>query len=152
MHEIVSLCWEDLTYEAETEGKLFPVWAKTGRRRKTLLLPIHKHAGRLLIDRCQQSARRRRRAPTGPIFIGPTGEPLTYQWVNRVFRQIAASAGFKRIFRYDLLAAYADHLMATDGLTELDLVDVLGLTRHDQVRRLLEIHRSWRFSQKARER
>jgi integrase len=149
--EIVSLRWEQVTWEAEPEGRLFTAVVKVYRRGRRLEIPVHANAATDLARLLRISTGGRDRPAEGPVF--PSPDPvrthLTVREAQNILQRAAQAAGFPGLTLHDLKAAFADHLLTNYSLTEFELTNVLGYGEHKNVRDLLKHHRSWRLNEKA---
>lgn len=149
--EIAFLRWQQLEWEQEPDGKLFPVWVRCRRRKLELRLPVHFNALpilRRLYALAQQSTDR---TPQGSVFrtLRQPYRRLSLREAREILERALERADFAGASILDLRAAFADHLNTKYGVTRLELTEILGYGEHKHVRHLLEGHHSWYLNQKA---
>jgi integrase len=147
--EIVSLSWEEITWERHPEGKLFPVAVSCSRRGEQLELPVHANAAPDLAELYRRTRRSLDRVPEGPVFrqLRFPGDRLSVREAQDILTRAGVEAGCGRVSLVDLRAAFAFHLMTTHDVTILELTTILGYGKHKQSRTLVRHHQAWKLNQ-----
>jgi integrase len=150
--EIVSLSWEQMLWEDPRPDSPFTAWVRCSRDGRQLSLPVHRRAAEPLSLLYAMTKRIMNRQPEGRVFRALRGpyEPLGYRSAKEILDEALAKKEL-RATRGDLLAAFADYLMAAHGCTVPDLAVILGYKQAESVQRLLRTHRAWRLNRKADE-
>jgi len=137
--EIVHLRWQDLNTELTTSGHygLTAAVHRGGRRMHVFLPPPASTEIEALADSLGQSI------PTmsGPVLSvrSTPGRPLSYRAARDVVDAACRSVGLPPMDSASLRAACA-HWLRSQGLSDHEVADVLGLTRVRSVDRLLQRH------------
>ncbi len=123
--EVRKLGWEGLQWEQGPEGKIFPIWAPVQRRGLDLLLPVHRIAWAPLLSLYKLYERSAGQTPHGPIFRSLQAPflGLGEREVKYIVDGVLTTAGFRRVPLEDLRAAFADHLLNTQPVDELQLTE-----------------------------
>ena len=146
--EIVSLRWEQLTWDGVPSGKLFPLAVSCNRREKELSLPVHVNAVADLAELYRRVERSVQGRPQGPVFCESHYPHLQLgvREGQKILARALRRAGLPSAGLQDLKAAFADHLSATHGITDLELTEILGYGEHKHVRQLLRHHKAVRLN------
>ncbi len=140
--EALGLCWQDVDLEARTlavrcqlqrvDGKPALVEPKTPQSRRTLALPalavdaLRRHRIRQLEERLWAGSRWQEQ---GLVFTSTIGTPIDEHNLRRQFRALLATAKIRHIRFHDLRHS-AGSLLAAQGATGREIMDVLG---HSQI-------------------
>jgi integrase len=152
VEEIVTLCWEHLSWEDDRPDATFGAWVRCSRGDTELTLPIHRRAAQPLAVLYALTKRIMDRQPTGRVFraLRSPYEPLSYRSVKEIYDEALTKTGLQAN-RRDLLAAYAHHLMTLQGYSIVDLAKILGYNDPHSVRQLLKTHLAWQLNRKVDE-
>jgi integrase len=148
--EIVSLLWEQMLWEDPRPDDPFTAWVRCSRDGRQLTVPVHRRAAEPLALLYAMTKRIMNRQPEGRVFRTLRGPyaPLGYRSLREILDEALAKREL-RATRGDLLAAFADYLMAAHGCTVPDLATILGYKQAESVQGLLRSHRAWRLNRKA---
>ena len=147
--EIADLRWQDLRWHPEGEHKLFPVWATTERRGGPVQLPVYFRVVPSLLALRDIQGGADGASPSGSIFreLRNPFSGLKRRRVKSIFDEAVGIAGFPGASLLELKAAFADHLIHKEKISEEHLTRLLGYARHESTLDLLREHKIWRLNQ-----
>lgn len=149
--EIVLLTWEQFIHDAlQPDGRFGLVVAvRRGLKALRLMLP---EIVRDAVDKHASATGPLAHALSGPVFIASqrTGRPLGYRGARKVLEAACGAAGFPAMTSAELRAAYG-HWLISQGLSDHETTQLLGIEHARTMDRLLHRHRQLDAQRQVRE-